>query len=252
MGNLIRSEDTIEAALIKRQAAMKDLETNSVVSSIRIALAKYKLPTIYELLDNPPDSEKWKSAVKSATQRFWTAHLVDEAKKKSSLKYLNIDSCRVGTPHPIWATTSLNTRDVTRATVKAKLLTGTYTLQCHRAKYNKNVSPTCQLCSSECENREHFLVSCTALATIRTPYILELQNLIMENNHIDVWSRISNNTRNMTQLILDPSSPSLEMAQNNMHNLEHCTKRLCFALHCGRSAMLGTPPTNNRPMSKIL
>ena len=250
--NLVRSEGTIEAALIRRQSAMKDLKSNSLVMQAKISLAKYQLPTIYELLDDPPEPEKWKTTLKRATQEFWTKQLVEEAKKRSSLKYLNTGSCRVGITHPLWTTTSLSTRDVTRATVKAKLLTGTYTLQCHRAMYSTHTSPMCQLCKADTENREHFLTTCPALDGVRLPYINKLKELVSKDNSTDAWESISSSQHQLTQLILDPSSPTLPIRKQSLQNIEHCTKRLCFALHCERSAMLGTPVTTKGPITKIL
>jgi hypothetical protein len=255
--NLIRTDTTIEASLIHRQAAMKDLDSNSLVSSTRIILAKYNLPSIFELLRDPPGPARWKTTVKRATQKFWTIHLRHEARKCSSLKYINLDTCTVGTPHPLWSTTSPAVRDTTRATVKAKLVTGSYTLQCHRAIYSRpgnKVAATCQLCQNGVENREHFLTTCAALSDVRSPYINNLREIVLEATGIEEWCRLSNNNQLLTQLILDPTSPSITIhlyKPINLHVIEHCTRRLCFALHCERSRLLGIC-TQTKPTTKLL
>ena len=254
--NIIREEDSTEAKIIRRQAAVKDLTSHSLVSNVRTTLAKYGLPSIYELLDNPPSSGKWKAQVKAATQKYWTEKLIQEARKRSSLKYLDLGNCKIGRPHPLWDSTTPLPRDVTRAAVKAKLITGTYTLQCHRAMYSQNKNQRdsyCQLCQEEPENREHFLVRCTALFATRSPYLQQLKELLIPTTRTERWDEIVSDKHLLTQLILDPSSTSLHLTPGkNLYAIEHCTRRLCFALHCNRSALLGINPTTNRPQTKIL
>jgi hypothetical protein len=65
--NLIRSESTTEAKLVRRQAAIKYLSSSSMITSTRIALQKYKLPSIYDLINDPPACSSWKLQVKQAT-----------------------------------------------------------------------------------------------------------------------------------------------------------------------------------------
>ena len=77
-----------------------------------------------------------------------------------------------------WCNTSnlwhciIHQRDVYRASIKIKLLTGTYNLQRNRAKFNQfDIDPTCLLCGEDPENREHFLVCCSTLQNQRDPFI---------------------------------------------------------------------------------
>ena len=52
--------------------------------------------------------------------------------------------------------------------MKMKIATGTYILQSTRAAFNQNeVDPTCQLCTEEPENLEHFILNCSILETVR-------------------------------------------------------------------------------------
>ena len=50
----------------------------------------------------------------------------EDTQSKSTLKYLNIDHCKVGSVHNVWKLTSHSTREVRRAQIKVKLLTGSY------------------------------------------------------------------------------------------------------------------------------
>ena len=78
-----------------------------------------------------------KNKVHQTIEQQWR----DDIETKSPLKYLNPDAVRVGKVHQVYAFVRNNVHDVRRAEVKARLLTGTYTLQSNRAKFNQfNVS----------------------------------------------------------------------------------------------------------------
>ena len=134
----------------------------------------------------------------------------EDIASKSSLKYLNPDSVKVGKVHPVFATVRNNTYDTRRAEVKVRLLTGTYTLQSNMAKFNQfNVSPTCQLCNKYPETREHFLISCEAFHVLRTMSMNKIRALF---DHFSGISALLNNTELITQLQLDATHPDIESA----------------------------------------
>jgi hypothetical protein len=60
------------------------------------------------------------------------------AQRQSSLKYLTIQENPTRNTHTIWKTTKLNPRSVAKTSVKVKILTGNYTLQANRQKYNQH------------------------------------------------------------------------------------------------------------------
>ena len=65
-----------------------------------------------------------------------------------------------------------DTRTIAQATIKARIATGTYTLQANRHKFNQyEVSPICPLCNAYPEDRAHFLLYCESTQSIRDPYI---------------------------------------------------------------------------------
>ena len=76
----------------------------------------------------------------------------EDINNKSSLKYLNHMKVKVGTVHHLYSTARHNMIDRQRADIKARFLTGTYTLQGNRAF---KVDPTCKMCKQEPETREH-------------------------------------------------------------------------------------------------
>ncbi|VDI06670.1 Hypothetical predicted protein [Mytilus galloprovincialis] len=111
---------------------MKDETSNSWFTHIRIILQKYSLPTAFEIMNNPPSKTLWKKQIDSAINKYWEESWRDEIEQKKSLKYLNLQELATKHPHNILKTTQNNIRDISKATIKAHLLTGTYTLQADR------------------------------------------------------------------------------------------------------------------------
>ena len=137
-------------------------------------------------------------------------------------------------PHPVWAATQCDTRDVTKARLKAKLLTGTYMLQSKRAKFNKTeVDPTCKLCHSQPEDTEHFLLTCPALEGVRRGYLEAISSLLQQ---------IPGPPTDITpHLILDTAATvSLSPSHLVLVHLESATRHLCFALHQTRTQLLNS------------
>ena len=59
-------------------------------------------------------------------------------------------------------------RDLNRIPTKLKLLCGAHTLQSNKAACNNaKVNPTCQLCGSDEETLEHFILHCSTLENTR-------------------------------------------------------------------------------------
>ena len=62
--------------------------------------------------------------------------------------------------------------------MKARFLTGTYTLQSSRARFNQfDVNPQWPLCKKNPKTSEHFLANCDALKEIRNPYLNKIRTL---------------------------------------------------------------------------
>ena len=154
------------------------LPIKSWFSSVRLVLNAYDLPSAYELIENPPPKEQWKKTVKLKVHQAVENQWRTDIESKSSLQYLNPEAVKIGKVHQMYAAVRNNIQDVRRAEIKARLLTGTYTLQSNRAKFNQyNVSPICQLCNKNPETREHFLTCCETLQNIRSVYHSKIRSL---------------------------------------------------------------------------
>ena len=212
---------------------MKSISSSSWTSKVRSLTHKYGLPTAHELLLNPPPKECWKKDVKQAIHKYHDKALRDECANQSSTRFVNLSSCSTKQAHHVWSTAGSNVREISRAVIKAKLLTGTYQLEGRKSMMNRGRSSSglCPLCKIEIETRTHFLCDCTALDEVRIKYLKELQ---------DVPIHIPNNKQRLTELILDPSHAT----ENKFHlqQAEAITRRLCFALHHRRLLLLDAQP----------
>ena len=98
-----------------------------------------------------------------------------------------------------------NPNEVEKAAIKARLLTGTYTLQVNRHRFNQyEVEKTCKLCNKETEDRQHFILHCSVLEHGRNKHMSKLLEIALgltgknTNNcysaswiaHMKTWSSI--------------------------------------------------------------
>jgi hypothetical protein len=236
-GNLLTQQDSTERAIIQRQLAVKDAASSSWVVHVRKLLQEYDLPSAFTLFKDPPPLNRWKAIVKQNVNAYYNKKLKEKAKIQPSLKYFNSTACQIGKPHPHWVSVGTSKLDISRGTVKAKLLTGSYMLQERVAKRSGGkLTPICLMCRKAREDREHFLLGCSALNGVRKPYLVEIRTLIPEIMCVNIdWC--SENPR-LIQIIMDCSHPCLELPDNDQPAVEEVTRRLCFALHCERATQL--------------
>ena len=241
-GNIARQKHSIEYKLAIRQLVLRDFSSKSWFCQIRHILTKYELPSAFDILEDSPPQIEWKRRTNQKINEYWEKHWQKEHQKKSSLKYLNIAACKVGKVHQVWSTLSQNVRDVRRATIKVKLLTGTYTLQANRAVFNQHeIESTCPLCQNAPETREHFLAVCPTLSSIRDAHFSRITTFLF-NSNTDRENNWKNEPGWLTQLILDCTHPSVKahlgLTPNELSGLEGKTRDLCFALHAARSSVV--------------
>jgi len=188
-GNVIREYGTTEYAIAKRQLALKDENSHSWFANVRQILLKYDLPSAFDLLQNPPNKTEWKRIISEAVNQYWASKWSEEKASKPSMRYLTIPEKPLNNPHQLWSSINTNPRQVKEAMVKVRMLTGTYTLQANRAKFNQHtVQGTCPLCKTEVENREHFLLHCPPLHPVRQKYLPRIFQTIFR----DTCNRVGN------------------------------------------------------------
>ena len=86
------------------QLVMKGCEETSWFNLIQSILVIYNLPSIFSLFNQQMSKVEWKRALNNAVyihiEVKWWADLTE---KKTSLKYINSNSLKVGKTHPIWS-----------------------------------------------------------------------------------------------------------------------------------------------------
>ena len=236
--NMIRNENSVEYEIAKRQLVMKDTPRESIFTHIQSILDRYDLPSVFDLLNCPPTKEAWKSTlnhkINDMVQKFWRSDI----ESKSSTKYLNPNVLCVGSSHHIWSTVRNNIHDSRRAQIKCKLLTGTYILQANRAAFNQYaINPTCKLCNTAPETRQHFVGECAFFKEERKLYIEKLKTSpILSDQYIQSLC----NPEFLTQLTLDATViPGLkECDSEGLGSLELCTREYIHKIHVRRIVAL--------------
>ncbi len=242
-GSITRQKDTAEHEIARRQLAVKDASSHSWFIQIRQLLQKYDLPSAFDLMADPPTKQRWKSLVQRQINQHWKDHITLELPEKSSLRLLHVDENGALSPHQVCATIPSNTRAVLEASVKARILTGTYTLQSNRHKFNQHsVSPTCTLCRQSIEDRKHFILKCTSLLPTRSQYLPRLEKAIRaSSSDISTINAVLSDDDKLLQCVIDSGSiifSSLFRDPEVRAEIEKCSRILVYNLHRARKDII--------------
>lgn len=234
--SIVNSKNSTMKELLSRQANINN--QNSFFSKVERTLAQYELPTLKEVSNSKYTKLRWKHISKAAIESYWTEELLIDAEGKSTLINCNINSMRIGKTHMVWDSVMSNTTDVKRGIIKARMLTGTYTLQSNKAKFNKyEINATCPLCRLEAEDITHMITRCTALHNSRLVNIKNIQQYITEKFGEEGWTSVSSR-RDLTTLIIDcgmtKQQGTLPLTTDDRKEIESISRRLCYRLHVNR------------------
>jgi hypothetical protein len=243
IGAIARSGNYTLHELAIRQCALKSSTSQSWFANTETLLIQYGLPSTIELLHSPPSKHHWKNRVRKSIDSHWKWLLVRSAADKSTLQYLNLEGMVMGSCHPCWNFVNPHVKDVRRAIIKSKLLTGTYPTQERLAHYSKiKISATCPLCCTTTEDTTHLLMECSATSTARS---VELRNIVtLTSSYVgsQVWGLIAESSENVVQLILDATvliDRGLLPSNNRLlERLEWHSRRLCYSIHCRRAHLI--------------
>ena len=98
---MTRRVASVVKEVLQHQLAMKYMDTHSWTTLIRELLFVYGLPNAYNILSSPPSRPTWKNHLKRCVHELWLENLKAEAFLKSTIKFLNCDSCTFGKVHPM-------------------------------------------------------------------------------------------------------------------------------------------------------
>ena len=234
MGSVLYHKNTPEHEIAQQQLAVKSIDSKSWFAECNRLLYKYDLPNIYHADKHIDSLEHWKTQVKTQVDSYIEVHCYRDS--KSSLRYLNVSSLKVGQTHPVWKSLTHDVRTVKRAYPKMRLLTGTYILQENQAKFNQyDVSDCCLLCGAGAETCVHFVAECPRLDVIRNGFREELRVILSHNNPEGLVDGYLGVSEKFVELILDCSSESVRgqlCIDNSMwHSTECLSRNLCYSLH---------------------
>ena len=169
--------------------------------------------------------------VKSTIMNHWLHSLRAEAFTKSSLKYLDIDSCSIQKSHPVWLSIECNPAETRQSIQKAQLMCGTYLLQSNKAVFNQyQVDPTCSLCGSEAEDRRHFILRCPTLADIRAKHFGNITSFSPDFSTLDDETKL--------KVLLDSNFAKTYGMSCDYADLEASSRKFIFSICCMRLRIL--------------
>jgi hypothetical protein len=98
--------------------------------------------------------------------------------------------------------------------------------------YKSETDPRCLLCIKEAENKEHFILKCEKLSSIRNPIIEEI-SMLLNTCNIE-FQELSNPEK--IQLILDITTITKrwKLPPASVVIAEHLTRRLLNQIHLAR------------------
>jgi hypothetical protein len=244
IGAIARMDNSTLAEICLRQCSLKDVDSASWFKDTELLLLKYGLPTSRALFQDPVPKDKWKAQVRKAVSGFWTTSLLHDAQAKTSLRWLNLQHVHVGVVHHCWWYVMPSVKDVRRAAVKVKMLTGTYPTQERLASWDSrgNVLPACPLCQSAVETLDHMLLWCPATHTSRCKELSTIAKAVQDRVGVCAWRIISSQDVYLMQLLLDSShlvdAELLPVDSLLTELLELHSRRLCYTIHCRRAFLM--------------
>ena len=231
-GTISRDPESIEYKILQRQIALKSIDDNIWSTKIKALLLMYNLPSIYDLMLNPPSKPKWQAKVKACISAYWEKQIAEELCQLPSLKYLDCSSYKVGDPHPAITSIGCSIKDVRRVASRLQILTGSYPL-------NGRLKRACPLCGHSAETRIHFLLECPTLDDTRwTP----LSDIYQAAHQCNVFPAFMDK-HSLLALIINPASFT------NDKNLERASRYFIYILHSCRRRLLDLNAFN-RPSKK--
>ena len=225
------ASDGIERDIAERQLAMKSVTEHSWFNRIKLLLEIYKLSAASHLMDNVPTRSKWKKMVYKAINLTVETQWREDIGSRSSLRYINPESVKVGKSHHILSSVHNNLHDSRRAQLKSCILTGTYTLQSNCTVFNQfAVDPTCKLCDKGPDTRQQLLAECQTLQHVRQKFFTRIQHIV-DPSGLDIASPCE-----VTQLILHSSV--FFKSKTIIDSCELYSRELICSLHQTRNKLL--------------
>ncbi|CAC5378996.1 unnamed protein product [Mytilus coruscus] len=127
---LVSAIQTLRCFIIKQTNRQDSSKTDSLLDAHNLVIGSMSnLPPWTYLKDQLPSKLSWKCKAREAINNYWKVNLQRDANSKTTLKFLCIPNLDIGKPHTIWKSLPQNIGELRKATIKARLCTGTYIFQ---------------------------------------------------------------------------------------------------------------------------
>ena len=220
---------------------------------IRDLCLQYKLPTPFDLLQEPPTKSSFNRKIKSLVIDHWEQKLRLEAVGLDSLTFFKPKYMSLTSPHPIWTSCGSNPFEVHKASFTVKMLAGRYLTDMLQRHWTQNKSGNCLLpgCAqlSTPGTLQHLLLYCPSLADKRQKLLCLATKISSE--HEALGSELSyffserTNPAETMQLLLDctalPSIVSLALNHGTClrNRLLYFARTWCYNIHRERMTQMG-------------
>ncbi|CAG2203788.1 unnamed protein product [Mytilus edulis] len=238
-GNIIRNHGSVERDVAIRQLAVMPRDSNSWFVKIIDLTEQYGLPSPHDLINVPPGKIEWKNIVRKSISSYWIDLLKSDVKSKSSLKFLNVNNITQGKTHNVWDSCGTEPFTSTMASIKAKIMCGTYTLQHDRAKFDRSggTNSACKLCGKGSEDIKHFLLYCEKLRDIQEHFLNIILVKLYDCVDVEVYNEILSSEDLQLKVIIDCSSFEF-LDESIISNIECVSRGYCYRLHQRRASLL--------------
>ena len=118
-----QAEDSSEKALARRQLIVKPDSSASWFVGIKHLHRKYELKEAISYLDKPESKTKWTCTVKEAVYKKWVDKITSLIPLYKGLTFLTFENLEKGKFHPLFKVNCHTGKDISRLSVKLKLLT---------------------------------------------------------------------------------------------------------------------------------
>ena len=203
----------------------------------------YGLEDPLDIIQHPWRSDRWQLHCKQVVTKYWLDLLIQSCESYSSLNLLDTSRLDLESPHPIWTAARRDAVSTKRATFVMWIILGCYNTSERLFKMGLARTPYCLLCAeltgsdrSVIENREHFLLSCSALQDIRKDFLRQFQELSpVLANHMEVSTKF-------LVCLLDPYSPQvpddLRRSWIAEEKVYETSRNFCYSMHNKRTKLM--------------
>ena len=216
---------------------------------IKETCQQYGLDHPLEILDNPPNKQKFKKLVKLKICEYWQHRFVTECSELSSLKYFDPTRASLLSPHPIWRFAGSSAYEVNKSNVVAKMLSGRYRTESLKRHWSSNSGGYCVMptCEKTLGDLEHLLLFCPALQPSRNRlYNIWSQKLHHMGPLLDIFQRLVNGpTQEFISFLLNPSANSELLSLSQAHgqwvldNAMYLTRTYVYTIHKEKLILIG-------------